>query len=118
MTFRYFLQIHLLFGALLFSCSVFSNPVLHQQEGASLPPGSQISWSDTDVGSEYWVYVGTSPGANNLLDSGNISNQMSVAVNLANSSMDLDAIRNTGQPELMNMTSISELESMEKLNPT
>jgi len=63
MTFRYFLRIHLLFCALLFSCNVYSSPVLSPSTGSSIPPGSQFDWSDTDIGSDYWVYVGTSPGA-------------------------------------------------------
>jgi len=80
MKFRSFPQIHFLFCALLFSCNVFSDPVLDQQEGESLFPGSLITWTDSDIGSDYWAYVGTQPGARNLLDSGNISNQMSLTV--------------------------------------
>jgi len=80
MTFRYFLKIHLLFCALLFSCNIFSSPLISPSTGSTLSQGSQIDWSDTDVGSDYWVYVGTSPGARNLLDSGNIFNQMSFIV--------------------------------------
>lgn|GEM_PF-4373562 len=57
-----------------------AEPTFDYGSGFTVVEGDDLSWSDVDVGSQYWVYVGTVSGGRDVLDSGSLGNQMSIEV--------------------------------------